>query len=85
MEYSASFNEHMGLHSFMKFFEANHGMWLYPNTVQTADGRMLQSKRIILGNPLIAVTMLKHELDAGLYLPIELLLVEEDGGTRCIY
>jgi Domain of unknown function DUF302 len=90
VEYFASLvNDHVGPHGFMKFFEANHGMWLsnfYPNTVQTTDGRMLQSKRIILGNPLIAVTMLKHDLDAGLYLPVELLLVEEeDGGTRCIY
>jgi uncharacterized protein (DUF302 family) len=46
----------------------------------------LKLKRIILGNPLIAITMLKHDTSAGLYVPVELLVKEkEDGGTDLIY
>jgi len=46
----------------------------------------LNIKRIILGNPLIAVTMLKHDISAGLYVPVELLAQEkEDGGTDLVY
>ena len=46
-----------------------------------------QIKRIVLGNPLIAVTMIKHDLDAGLAVPVELLLVEgEEGeGTEIVW
>jgi uncharacterized protein (DUF302 family) len=40
-------------------------------------------KRILLGNPLVAITMLKHDMKAGLSVPVELLVVEatrEEGG-----
>jgi hypothetical protein len=46
-------------------------------------GGGLQAKRIISGNPLIAITMLKHDLTAGLAVPVELLILEkrkEEGG-----
>jgi uncharacterized protein (DUF302 family) len=44
-------------------------------------------KRIILGNPLIAITMLKRELTAGLFVPVEILVMEKEknGGTEVIY
>lgn len=46
-------------------------------------------KRIILGNPLIAQTMLQHESRAGLFVPVEILVQElaesEGGGTFIIY
>jgi hypothetical protein len=29
--------------------------------------------RVILGNPLIAITMLRHEVTAGLFAPVECL------------
>jgi hypothetical protein len=49
----------------------------------------MQVKRIILGNPLIAITMLKHDLTAGLAVPVELLVLEksdaEGGGVDLIY
>jgi uncharacterized protein (DUF302 family) len=37
---------------------------------------------LIIGNPTIAITMLRHDLTAGLFVPVELILVEEDDG-RC--
>jgi uncharacterized protein (DUF302 family) len=46
----------------------------------------LKCKRIILGNPLIAITMLKHDMTAGLAVPVELLVLEKkEGGVDIIY
>ncbi len=39
--------------------------------------------RWIFGNPLIAITMLRHDYTAGLFVPIELLLAEGDDGVGC--
>ena len=33
--------------------------------------------RVILGNPLIAITMLRHDVTAGLFAPVEVLLADE--------
>jgi hypothetical protein len=43
--------------------------------------------RWILGNPLIAITMLRQDIAAGLFVPVELLLVDntESGGALLIY
>jgi hypothetical protein len=38
---------------------------------------------MILGNPLIAITMIRHDLDVGLFAPVELLLSEKAGGEGC--
>jgi len=49
-------------------------------------GDGLKSKRIILGNPLIAITMLKHDMITGLAVPVELLVIETyEGGVDLIY
>jgi hypothetical protein len=40
--------------------------------------------RVILGNPLIAITMLRHDLTAGLFAPVELLLLEEEGNRSSL-
>lgn len=75
----------VGPHGFMIFQELNHGVWIPLYDV----GGGVQVKRIILGNPLIAITMLKHDLTAGLAVPVELLLLEkrkeEGGGVDLIY
>lgn len=44
-------------------------------------------KRIVLGNPLIAITMLKRDLTAGLFVPVEILVTEKEkeGGTEVVY
>jgi hypothetical protein len=74
----------------MHFFEVDHGAWmpLFKDSLawKPVNGRNLKAKRFILGNPLIAIGMLKWDLDAGLYAPTELLLVEEEsGGCRIVY
>jgi hypothetical protein len=40
--------------------------------------------RVILGNPLIAITMLRHDVSAGLFAPVEFLLVEEGEGRSSL-
>ena len=41
--------------------------------------------RFIFGNPLVAATMLKHDVEAGLHVPVECCFVEqEDGSTKLI-
>jgi uncharacterized protein (DUF302 family) len=36
--------------------------------------------RLIIGNPLLAITMMRHDLTAGLFAPVELILIEGDDG-----
>ena len=60
----------IGPSGFMLFHLINHG-WI---TKAGIDRKVI---RVVLGNPLIAVTMLRHDVSAGLFAPVELLLVEE--------
>jgi len=58
----------------MLFHEIDHGEWL------PVFGIKLMVMRWILGNPLMAITMMRHDLTAGLFVPVELLLVENESG-----
>ena len=40
--------------------------------------------RWIFGNPVIAYTMLRHDIAAGLFAPVELLLIENESGDGTI-
>jgi uncharacterized protein (DUF302 family) len=40
--------------------------------------------RVILGNPLIAITMLRHDVSAGLFAPVELLVTDEGEGRSSL-
>jgi len=72
----------VGPHGFMIFQEYNHGAWT--PLFNVGDG--LKCKRVILGNPLVAITMLEHDMTAGLAVPVELLVLErEKGGVDLIY
>jgi uncharacterized protein (DUF302 family) len=71
----------VGESGFMLFAEIDHGGWL------PKFGINRRSVRWILGNPLIAITMIRHDITAGLFAPVELLVTEvEDGqGTTVTY
>jgi hypothetical protein len=80
----------VGQHGFMYFSEINFGAWLslfsYFLTWKPANGNVVKAKRFVLGNPLYGVPMFKWDMNAGLYAPPELMLVEEeDGGCRVVY
>lgn len=59
---------------FMLFFEMDHGAWLKTFGIQRKVVRWM------FGNPVIAHTMLKHDIAAGLFAPIEFLLFENESG-----
>jgi len=71
----------VGESGFMLFAELDHGAWL------PKFGINRRTVRWILGNPLIAITMIRHDITAGLFAPVELLVTEdEDGqGTTLTY
>jgi hypothetical protein len=80
----------VGLHGFIHFFKVYHGAWtgtiFDTPTAKVLDWRNLKFKRFILGNPLIAIGMMKCDLGMGLYVPTELFLVEgDDGESRIAY
>jgi uncharacterized protein (DUF302 family) len=70
--FATEVTRHLGSSDFMLMHLIDHGEWL-----QTA-GINRKALRAILGNPLISITMLRHDLTAGLFAPVELLLLEED-------
>src|SRR5690349_7380931 len=68
----------VGGSGFTLFFEINYGQWL------PLFGIERKVVRWILGNPLLAITMIRHDITASLFAPVELLLVENtpgDGST----
>lgn len=71
----------VGKSGFIVFAEVDHGNWIH------LYGIRRRSVRVILGNPLIAITMLCHDLSAGLFAPVEMLVTasEEGSGTQIIY
>jgi uncharacterized protein (DUF302 family) len=68
----------VGPSGFMLFHMFDHGAWI---TKAGIDRKVL---RVVLGNPLIAITMLRHDVTAGLFAPVEVLLVEEGEGQSSL-
>ena len=62
----------VGESGFMLFHEIDHGGWL------PKFGISRRTVRWILGNPLIAVTMIRHDIKAGLFAPVEVLVTEKE-------
>lgn len=69
---------HIGPGGFMLFEVFNHGQWLAHAGIQR------KVLRLIIGNPLIAITMLRHDVAAGLFAPVELLIVDEPAGHSSV-
>ncbi|WP_285423930.1 DUF302 domain-containing protein [Pseudomonas sp. efr-133-TYG-103a] len=67
-----------GPSGFMLFSLLDHGAWT------RKAGLSQRAMRVVLGNPLIAITMLKHDPRSGLFAPVELLLLEEPANTSSI-
>jgi hypothetical protein len=67
----------LGPSEFMLFHEINHSQWL---PIYGIKRRVL---RLIFGNPIIAFTMMSDDLTAGLFAPVEILLVEGYDGNGC--
>jgi uncharacterized protein (DUF302 family) len=76
--YRREVEPHVGPSGFMLFKLIDHGAWI---TKTGIDRKVL---RVILGNPLIAITMLRHDVTAGLFAPVEMLLVDEGKGRSSL-
>lgn len=69
----------VGPSGFMIFAEFDHSPWI------GAYGLNRRVLRVILGNPLIAITMLREDISAALFAPVELLLTDNGSGTTIQY
>ena len=76
-EFEKRVEKYVGPSGFMLFSEIDHGSWIKKFGIKR---RML---RWIIGNPLIAITMIEHDYTSGLFVPIDLLLAENDDGIGC--
>jgi uncharacterized protein (DUF302 family) len=76
--YEREVQSHVGPSGFMLFGLFNHGGWI------AKAGIHRKVMRVILGNPLIAITMLRHDVTAGLFAPVELLLTDEGEGRSSL-
>jgi uncharacterized protein (DUF302 family) len=76
--YEREVQTHVGPSGFMLFALFNHGAWI------AKAGIHREALRLIIGNPLIAITMLRHDVTAGLFAPVELLLTDETGGGSAL-
>jgi uncharacterized protein (DUF302 family) len=74
--YKKELESHVGPSGFILFAKIDHGAWI------KKVGIRRKVLRAIIGNPTIAITMLRHDLTAGLFAPVELILIEEGDG-RC--
>ncbi|CAL1710118.1 unnamed protein product [Somion occarium] len=74
-----------GTRDFVYFSSGAHSKWL---SAYFDDTRSFpETHYYILGNPLIAQTILKHDIIAGLHIPPKILVQEMEGGagSRIIY
>src|SRR4051794_6670225 len=77
--YQREVESHVGPSGFMLFGLFDHGAWMGKAGI---DRKVL---RVILGSPLIAITMLRHDVTAGLFAPVEVLILEEPAGSSLTY
>jgi uncharacterized protein (DUF302 family) len=76
--YRERVESHVGPSGLMLFSLIDHGAWI------TKAGIDRKAMRVILGNPLIAITMLRHDVSAGLFAPVELLVMDEGEGRSSL-
>ena len=63
---------------FILFLEVKHSEWL------PTFGINQKVTRWIFGNPIIAYTMIRHDITAALFAPVEMLLYENQSGAGCM-
>jgi uncharacterized protein (DUF302 family) len=57
---------------FMRFLTLDHGAWM-----KKFEGGTAKAKMYTIGNPLIARTMLRHEMAAGLNVPVRVIIFQD--------
>jgi uncharacterized protein (DUF302 family) len=77
-EFTQGIEQLLGSSGFMEFLAIDHGAW-FSRLVHP-----LKAKLYIIGNPLIAQHFLKYSAEAGLYVPIRVLVYENAQGNTCL-
>jgi uncharacterized protein (DUF302 family) len=67
-----------GPSGFMLFRTSDHGALL------RLAGQKKKALQYLLGNPLFAIQMTQHDIRAGLYAPLRVLLCEDEQGKTCV-
>jgi uncharacterized protein (DUF302 family) len=67
-----------GSSGFMLFRTSDHGALL------RLAGQTRKAVQYLLGNPLFAVQMTQHDIRAGLYAPLRVLVYEDEGRKTCV-
>jgi uncharacterized protein (DUF302 family) len=67
-----------GTSGFMLFGTTDHGALL------SIFGERKKAVQYVVGNPLVAIQMTQHNLAAGLYAPLRVLICEDDLGKTCL-
>lgn len=67
-----------GPSGFMLFGTTDHGALL------RLVGQKRKAVQYVVGNPLFALQMTQHDLRAGLYAPLRVLLYEDERGRTCL-
>ena len=80
-EFETSVHSREGTSGFMRFLTVDHGAWL------ARIGLNARARMYTIGNPLIARTMLEHDIAAGLNVPVRLMIYEDavSRSTRLAY
>jgi uncharacterized protein (DUF302 family) len=80
-EFESKVKENIGPSGFMRFLTIDHGSWL------SLLGQPAEMRMYTIGNPLIAITMLRHNIAAGLNVPVRLVIYRDEasGTTRLTY
>src|SRR6516164_6809570 len=67
-----------GSSGFMVFRTSDHGALL------RLAGQDRKAMQYLLGNPLFAIQMTQHDIRAGLYAPLRVLLYVDEAGKTCV-
>jgi uncharacterized protein (DUF302 family) len=76
-DFEARMKKTQGPSEFMLFFEADHGAWM------ALVGLKARAKLYVIGNPLIARTMIEHNVEVGLHVPVRVLIYEDPKTGTC--
>ena len=68
----------VGPSGFVLFQTSDHGALL------RLAGQTKKAVQYLLGNPLFAVRMTQHDVRAGLYAPLRVLLYDDEEGKACV-
>jgi uncharacterized protein (DUF302 family) len=68
----------VGPSEFMLFGTSDHGALL------RLAGQKRKAVQYVVGNPLFAVQMTRHDIRAGLYAPLRVLVYENEQGKTCL-